>query len=209
MEGMLKLLHPFMPFITEEIWQVLTDGRSMLILETYPTYDEKIDFSAEERDFEKVISAIKAVRNVRTEMNVPPSVKAKLFIETAEPQIYNNCSLFFEKLASASAIETGSSFEHENCANAVTDSARIFIPLDELVDKEKELARLDKERARFRRISTSSAESSIIRALSRKLPHSLSRPKRQSLQRQRRKWLRSCSLSRHIRSNFRLKGELL
>ena len=151
MEGMLKLLHPFMPFITEEIWQVLTDGRSMLILETYPTYDEKIDFSAEESDFEKVISAIKAVRNVRTEMNVPPSVKAKLFIETAEPQIYNNCSLFFEKLASASAIETGSSFEHENCANAVTDSARIFIPLDELVDKEKELARLDKERAKVQK----------------------------------------------------------
>jgi valyl-tRNA synthetase len=151
MEGMLKLLHPFMPFITEEIWQVLTDGRSMLILETYPTYDSTIDFTAEERDFEKVISAIKAVRNVRTEMNVPPSVKAKLFIETADKELFRSCEIFFQKLASASEIEVGDSFSHENSANAVTDSARVFIPMDELVDKEKELARLDKERAKVQK----------------------------------------------------------
>jgi valyl-tRNA synthetase len=147
MQGMLKLLHPFMPFITEEIWQVLTNEKSMIILETYPTYDSSIDYSAEEKAFEKIISAIKAVRNTRTEMNVPPSVKAKLIIETDEPELYTSCAAFFEKLASASSVEAGVAVEHENCANAVTDSARIFIPMDELVDKEKELARLNKEKA--------------------------------------------------------------
>ena len=151
MQGMLKLLHPFMPFITEEIWQVLNNEKSMIILETYPTYDASIDFTAEEKSFEKIISAIKAVRNVRTEMNVPPSVKAKLFIETEDKEVFNSCAVFFEKLASASSVETGDSFEHENCANAVTESARIFIPMDELVDKEKEIARLEKEKAKVQK----------------------------------------------------------
>ncbi|MBQ3947733.1 MAG: class I tRNA ligase family protein, partial [Ruminococcus sp.] len=151
MQGMLKLLHPFMPFITEEIWQVLNNEKSMIILETYPTYDASIDFTAEETAFEKVISAIKAVRNVRTDMNVPPSKKAKLIIETAEPEIFKSCSVFFEKLASASTVEVGASLEHENCANAVTDAARIFIPMDELVDKDKEIARLEKEKAKVQK----------------------------------------------------------
>ena len=123
----------------------------MIILETYPTYDASIDFTAEEKSFEKIISAIKAVRNVRTEMNVPPSVKAKLFIETEDKEVFNSCAVFFEKLASASSVETGDSFEHENCANAVTESARIFIPMDELVDKEKEIARLEKEKAKVQK----------------------------------------------------------
>ena len=123
----------------------------MIILETYPTYDPSIDFTAEEKAFEKVISAIKAVRNVRTEMNVPPSVKAKLYIETEDAALFDSCAIFFEKLASASGIETGSSFSHENCANAVTDSARIFIPMDQLVDKEKEIARLEKEKAKVQK----------------------------------------------------------
>ena len=148
---MLKLLHPFMPFITEEIWQVLTNEKSMIILETYPIYDESINFSAEEKAFEKIISAIKAVRNTRTDMNVPPSVKAKIFIETEDKDVFENGKIFFEKLASASAVEIGDSFEHENCANAVTDSARIFIPMDELVDREKEIARLEKEKAKVQK----------------------------------------------------------
>ena len=151
MQGMLKLLHPFMPFITEEIWQVLTNETSMIMLETYPVYDESINFSAEEKAFEKIISAIKAVRNTRTEMNVPPSVKAKLFIETADVELFSSCTVFFEKLASASAVEVGEKFEIPDSANAVTDAARIFIPMDELVDKEKELARLDKERAKVQK----------------------------------------------------------
>ena len=151
MQGMLKLLHPFMPFITEEIWQVLTNGKSMIILEEYPQPLVSFNFDKEEAAFEKVISAIKAVRNTRTEMNVPPSVKAKLLIETEEPELFMSCTAFFEKLASASSVEAGTSLTHENCANAVTDSARIFIPMDELVDKEKEIARLEKEKAKVQK----------------------------------------------------------
>ena len=123
----------------------------MIILESYPVFDSSIDYSAEENAFEKVISAIKAVRNVRTDMNVPPSKKAKIMIETAEPEIFSSCSVFFEKLASASTVEVGAAMSHENCANAVTDAARIFIPMDELVDKEKETARLEKEKAKVQK----------------------------------------------------------
>ena len=151
LEGSLKLLHPFMPYITEEIWQTLEDGKSMIITADYPVYDEKLTFNEEEQQFEKVIAAIKAVRNRRNEMNVPPSVKAKLFIETNEEELYKNSAAFFEKLASASEIETGSHFDMPDAVTAVTEFARIFIPFDQLVDKEKELARLAKEKAKVQK----------------------------------------------------------
>ena len=146
MQGMLKLLHPFMPFITEEIWQTLTDGKSPIMLEKFPVYDEKLDYSNEESEFEKVISVIREVRNRRTAMNVPPSKKAKIYIETADKEIFSSCEMFFEKLASASGIEVGEKFDMPDAVTVVTDSARAFIPMDELVDKEKELARLLKEK---------------------------------------------------------------
>ncbi len=151
MQGMLKLLHPFMPFITEEIWQVLVNDGSMIMLENYPVYDEALNFSAEKEAFEKIIAAIKAVRNTRTELNVPPSVKAKLYIETKDAALFAGAKLFFEKLASASEIEIGEHFDIPDSAGAVTDAARIFIPMNELVDKEKELARLEKERQKVQK----------------------------------------------------------
>ena len=151
LEGSLKLLHPFMPYITEEIWQTLEDGKSMIITADYPVYDEKLTYNEEEQQFEKVIAAIRAVRNRRNEMNVPPSVKAKLFIETDEEELYKNSAAFFEKLASASEIETGSHFDMPDAVTAVTEFARIFIPFDQLVDKEKELARLAKEKAKVQK----------------------------------------------------------
>ncbi len=147
MKGMLKALHPFMPYITEEIWQVLcgTD-ENPIMLESYPVYDEKLSYPVEEREFEKVIAAVKAVRNRRAEMNVVPSVKTSLFIETASPEIYNASRMFIEKLGYANHVETVSSYEAEGCVTVVTGDARIFIPLSELVDREKELARLAKEK---------------------------------------------------------------
>ena len=151
LEGSLKLLHPFMPYITEEIWQTLEDGKSMIITADYPVYDEKLTFNEEEQQFEKVIAAIKAVRNRRNEMNVPPSVKAKLFVETNEEELYKNSAAFFEKLASASEIETCSHFDMPDAVTTVTEFARIFIPFDQLVDKEKELARLAKEKAKVQK----------------------------------------------------------
>ena len=147
MQGMLKLLHPFMPFITEEIWQALSNTETPLMLETFPTFDENLVFANEETDFEKIIIAIKAIRNRRAEMNVVPSVKAALFIETIDKNAFEQGVMFFERLASASEVTIGEKFDMPDAVTVVTDCARIFIPLDDLVDKEKELARLAKEKA--------------------------------------------------------------
>ncbi len=151
LRGMLKLLHPFMPFITEEIWQVLTEGNSMIMLEDFPTYDESLNFAQTASDFEKVIAAIKAVRMSRTELNVPNSVKAKLFFETADEAVFSSCKMFFENMVSASELEFGQNYQFKNALTVVTDAARIFIPMEELVDVEKELARLEKEEAKVRK----------------------------------------------------------
>ncbi len=147
MQGMLKLLHPFMPFITEEIWQAVSNSNTPIMLETFPTYCADLEFSQEENDFEKIIVAIKGVRNRRAEMNVVPSVKASVYIETSETRIFEAGKMFFEKLASASSVHISETVEIEDAVTVVTDCARIFIPLNDLVDKEKELARLEKEKA--------------------------------------------------------------
>ncbi|MCD8096355.1 MAG: valine--tRNA ligase [Ruminococcus sp.] len=146
MKGMLKLLHPFMPYITEEIWQKLTDGESILMLENYPAFDEKLCFKNEEEDFEKIILAIKAVRNIRSEMNIQPSVKSKLYIETAQPEVFEQGAMFFERLAYASGVYITDKVTLSDTVTAVTDSARIFIPLSDIIDSDKELARLEKEK---------------------------------------------------------------
>ncbi len=146
MVGILKLLHPFMPFITEEIWQALDGTGKPLMLEAFPVYDSALDYPSEEEDFEKIIEAIKSVRNRRAEMNVPPSKKAELFIETAEPEVYEKGKMFFERLASASDVVIGGKMP-EGSLVIVTTSARLFIPMSELIDREKELARLNKEKA--------------------------------------------------------------
>ena len=147
MKGMLKLLHPFMPFITEEIWQTLVDDGSVIMVQKFPVYEKELDFAADEADFEKVVAAISAVRNVRGEMNVPPSVKAKIFIETADRAAFEKGEMFFERLASASEISfVDQGFDGKDCATAVTDCARMFIPLSEIIDTQKEMARLTKEK---------------------------------------------------------------
>lgn len=145
MKQMLKLLHPFMPFITEEIWQTLVGG-APLMLEKFPEYDESLHFESEEKDFEKIITAIKGIRNRRAEMNVPPSKKAKVFIETPYADVFKSGTMFFERLASASEVEVKDKIDLSDALTVVTDSARIFIPLDEIVDKQKELDRLNKEK---------------------------------------------------------------
>lgn len=146
MKGMLKLLHPFMPFITEEIWQTLCEGEGAIMLSDFPVYDEKLNFAAEEKEFEKIISAIRAIRNRRAEMNVPPSVKAALHIETKDADTFESGKIFFERLASASEVFISEKEEITDAVAVVTESARIFIPMDQLVDKQKELDRLEKER---------------------------------------------------------------
>ena len=145
MSNTLKLLHPFMPFITEEIWLALPhDGESIMISE-WCKYDEALNFSVEEEAMERVMTAIKAVRNRRAEMNVPPSKKAKLYIATKYTEDFTNGSVFMNRLASASEVEIGEEFEIEGSVSVITESAKIFIPLNELVDFEAEKARLLKE----------------------------------------------------------------
>ena len=147
MNGTLQLLHPFMPFITEEIWQALPHQGESIMVSQWPRYKEELNFAAQEQQFEKLMDAIKAVRARRSEMNVPPSKKATLFIETSFEDVFRQGCAFLERLAWADAVEIGSSFDAEGCVQVITDSARIFIPLAQLVDREKEIARLSKEKA--------------------------------------------------------------
>ena len=146
MKNMLKLLHPFMPFITEEIWQALVGDGSIIMTESFPVFEENLVFKAEEESIEKIIAVIRGVRNIRSEMNVVPSVKAKLFIETENKDTFLNGEMLITRLAYASEIEVADKWEIPDSVTVVTDSARVFIPLAEIVDKEKELARLEKER---------------------------------------------------------------
>ncbi len=145
--NILKLLHPFMPFITEEIYGAIPHSCESIMISKFPVYDEKLDFSADEEDFNKIMDAIKAVRAVRADMNVPPSKKATLNIETQFADIFSQGTDFFKRLASADAVNIAASFPSDGCVTALTHCARILIPMAELVDTEKELARLNKELA--------------------------------------------------------------
>ena len=145
MSNTLKLLHPFMPYITEEIWQTLPHEGEALIVAKWPEYDENLVFPAEAADMEKVMAVIRAIRVRRNEMNVPPSKKAHIYIETAQPAPYAEGSEFIARLAYGSAVEIGASFAVEGAVTAVTDDAKALLPMDDLVDKAAEIARLTKE----------------------------------------------------------------
>ena len=151
MKGMLKLLHPFMPFITEEIWQALVNDGSAIMLQDFPVYDEKLTFTEDETAFEKIIAGIKGIRNCRGEMNVPPSKKAKLFIETQQKDIFAKGEMFFERLAYASEVTISEKVEENDCVTVVTDCARFFIPLSDIIDVEKETARLNKDKEKVQK----------------------------------------------------------
>ncbi len=147
----MKLLHPFMPFITEEIWQHLPhEGESIMISE-WSVYDEKLSFKSEEADMTMIMTAVTAIRNRRAEMNVVPSKKAKVIIVTEKTDTFAKGSVFFEKLASASEVEIRGDKDgiSPNAVNVVVPSAEIFLPLDELVDKAKDLERLNKEKKKL------------------------------------------------------------
>ncbi len=144
----LKLLHPFMPFITEEIWQSLPhagEGPSIMVAK-WPVYDPALSFAREEADFQKVMDIIKAIRNQRAEMNIPPAKKAKVYIETAETGVFRDGAPFLERLASAQSVEVGEKFDLPGAVQVVTPAAKAYIPMEQLIDREKELARLQKEK---------------------------------------------------------------
>lgn len=153
MQGILKLLHPFMPFITEEIWQSMPivadkdNNPESIMISAWPVYDEKLHFAAEQTDFTKVVDAIRAIRVQRNELNVPPSKKVTMYIETSETALFEGAKAFFERLAGAGELTVSEKAEtSDDMVTIVTANARVFMPMGELVDKEKELARLEKER---------------------------------------------------------------
>lgn len=145
---MLKLLHPFMPFITEEIWQALPHEGDYLMLSQWPEYQEDLNFHKEEQAMELIMDAIRAVRVRRAEMNVPPSKKAHLTIATAQTEVFTLGIPFLKKMAYASDITIvaeGTAMDTEGTVTAITHVAQISMPLSELVDMEKEKARMEKE----------------------------------------------------------------
>ncbi len=145
MAEILKLLHPFMPFITEEIWQTLPHEGEALIISKYPEFKESLCFETEKEKVELIMETIKAIRNRRSEMNVPPSKKAKIYIETECVDDFNDLSLFIEKLAYGEKVIIGERFENINYAvTIILPKAKVYIPMDELIDKNEELQRLKK-----------------------------------------------------------------
>ena len=144
----LKLLHPFMPFITEEIYQAIPHDTESIMISKWPEYDPTLSFADEEAQMEKIMDAIRAIRNRRAEMNIPPSKKSKVYVETAFSDVFAVGSEFIKRLAYASDLEIADAFgDLGNTVTIVTNDAKIYIPLGDLVDFEAEAKRLQKELA--------------------------------------------------------------
>ena len=144
----LKLLHPFMPFITEEIYQAIPHDTESIMISKWPEYDPTLSFADEEAQMEKIMDAIRAIRNRRAEMNIPPSKKSKVYVETVFADVFAVGSEFIKRLAYASDVEIADAFgDLGNTVTIVTNDAKIYIPLGDLVDFEAEAKRLQKELA--------------------------------------------------------------
>ncbi|AEV67916.1 valine--tRNA ligase [Acetivibrio clariflavus] len=147
----MKLLHPFMPFITEEIYTHLINGDESIMISKWPEYKEEYNFSAEEEKMNTIMSAIKNIRNIRAEMNVPPSKKAKTIFVASKPEhreIVEEGRMYFERLASCSEIliQSDKTDIPKDAVAAVLPGIEIYLPLEDLIDIEKELERLEKEK---------------------------------------------------------------
>ena len=143
----LRLLHPFMPFITEEIWQSIPHEGDALIVASWPQYRKDLEFKTEQSHMESVMNAIRSIRNRRAEMNVPPSKKAALYICAQHREVFQEGIGFMQRLAYADDVVLLDS-EPENIDGMVcctTADAKLYIPMGQLVDVEKEIARIEKE----------------------------------------------------------------
>ncbi|MCH5315231.1 MAG: valine--tRNA ligase [Eubacterium sp.] len=144
----LKLLHPFMPFITEEIYQAIPHSDESIMISEWVKYDEALSFADDEAEMEKIMKAIRAIRNRRAEMNIPPSKKATVYIETADVDTFSMGAKFIIRLASAAEVKLNDDISAiGNTVTIITDDAKIYIPLGDLVDFEAERKRLEKELA--------------------------------------------------------------
>ena len=144
---LLKLLHPFMPFITEEIFQALPHEGDFIMTSQWPEYQDSLNFSAEETAMEAVMDTIKAIRARRAEMNVPPSKKAEVLLVTATPEIYQQGLHFIQRLAYASEVTFAGAAPTDvsKMVSVVTHNATAYMPMAELVDMAAELDRINKE----------------------------------------------------------------
>lgn len=147
MNRTLALLHPFMPYITEEIWQALPHEGEALMISGYPTFDPALSFPESAARFGSVMAVVRGVRNRRSEMNVAPSRRAVLHIATEKPELFSGNEKLFERLAFASGVEIAPSFDLDGAVTIVTPDAKVFIQMGELVDVEAERRRLEKELA--------------------------------------------------------------
>ena len=149
----LRLLHPFMPFITEEIWQSLPHEGEALIVAKWPEFHEDLTFPTDEAHMESVMNAIRAIRNRRAEMNVPPSRKAALYILTANPAVYTEGEGFIQRLAYADCVKILDSepTDLNGMVCCTTSDAKLYIPMGQLVDVAKELERIEKELEKARK----------------------------------------------------------
>ncbi|MBE6697734.1 MAG: valine--tRNA ligase [Ruminococcaceae bacterium] len=150
----LALLHPFMPFITEEIYQSLPHDCESIMISEYPSVDAIPSFEKESEDMARVIDAIRAIRTRRAEMNVAPSRKAKVYIATKHGACFAAAAGFFGRLASASEVIVAEAFDADvvsgdNAVQIITDSAAIFLPMADIIDFEKEKARLAAEQKKL------------------------------------------------------------
>ena len=150
----LKLLHPYMPFITEEIFCSMQDEEESIMVSDWPVFKEELDFKAEENEVETIKTAVRNIRNLRADMNVPPSRKATVYVVSEKEEVravFENSRVFFATLGYASEVivqadKTGIA---DDAVSTVIPDAVIYIPFAELVDVEKEIARLEKEAKRL------------------------------------------------------------
>ncbi len=158
----LRLLHPFMPFITEEIWQSLSHEGDALIVAKWPVFRKEFMFQSEENHMESVMNAIRAIRNRRADMNVPPSRKAALYILTANPGVYTEGEGFIQRLAYADSVRIldAEPADLSGMVCCTTSDAKLYIPMGQLVDVAKELERIEKELEKARK-NLSSLESKL------------------------------------------------
>ncbi|MBS6646446.1 MAG: class I tRNA ligase family protein, partial [Clostridiaceae bacterium] len=150
----LKLLHPYMPFITEEIFCNLQDAEESIMISEWPVFKEEWNFNSEETAVETIKEAVRAIRNVRSSMNVPPSKKAKVYVVSEKQDIldiFEHSKVFFAMLGYASdvCLQKDKDGIAEDAVSAVIPQAAIYMPFAELVDIGKEIERLEKEEERL------------------------------------------------------------
>ena len=151
LSGTMQLLHPFMPYITDTIWQALPHEGPSVMVSKWPEFQQALCFPEEEAQVERMMETIRAIRNRRAEMNVPPSKKANVILFTQHRDVYEAGALFFGKLSYASEVEFVDSVPEnaDSMVSIATSGAQVYMPMGELIDFDKERARLEKEKAKI------------------------------------------------------------